>query len=34
MSPKFSGFFLPKLKKKIEKERFMFFVVVFDPIEI
>ena len=33
MYHKFSGFFLPKLKK-IETEKFVFYVVAFEPIEI
>ena len=33
MSHKFSGFFLPKLKK-IEQEKIVFYVIAFDPIEI
>ena len=34
MSHKFSRFFLPKLKKKMQTEKFLFSVVAFDPIEI
>ena len=33
MSHKFSGFFLPKLKK-METEKFVFNAVAFDPIKI
>ena len=32
MSNKFSEFFLPKLKK-METEKFVFYVVAFDPIK-
>ena len=33
MNYRFSGFFLPKLKK-IEKEKFVFYAVAFDPMKI
>ena len=33
MSHKFSGFFLPKLKKK-KKSKIVFYIIAFDPIEI
>ena len=33
MSHKFSGFFLPKLKKE-SKSKIVFYIVAFDPIEI
>ena len=33
MDHRFSGFFLPKLKK-IETEKFVFCAVAFDPIKI
>ena len=34
MSQKFSGFFLPKLQKKKEMKKNVFYVVAFDPIKI
>ena len=34
MSQKFSGFFLPKLKKKNQKSKTVFYIEAFDMIEV